>query len=145
MNAQFFVAGRDDIEAILALQQEFYGIDNQKDVVKEVLLTLIDQPTYGKVWLTLVNGKVVGYMILTLGFSFELKGKNAFLDELYLQAPYRDQGIELRAIDFVATQCKAMGIKAIHLQVDINNTKNFLLYQHYGFQDAGRILMTRWV
>lgn len=144
MNAQFFVAGKDDVDSLLVLQEEFYSIENQKDTVKEVLRTLIDNAHFGKVWLIMINGNVSGYIIITLGFSFELKGKNAFLEELYLQPAYRNQGIEEKAIDFVGVQCKSMGIKAIHLQVDANNTANFLLYQRYGFQDNLRMLMTRW-
>jgi ribosomal protein S18 acetylase RimI-like enzyme len=144
MNPQFFVAGRDDIETILQLQQEFYGIETYRDTAKEVLRTLIDNAIYGKVWLIMINGQVSGYMILTLGYSFELKGKNAFLDELYLKPQYRDNGIEERAVDFLTTQAKATGIKAIHLQVDINNEAGITLYRRYGFQDHSRGLMTRW-
>lgn len=145
MNPQFFVAGADDIETILQLQQEFYDIETYRDTAKEVLRTLIDNAMYGKVWLILIGGQVSGYIILTLGFSFELKGKHAFLDELYLRTPYRNNGIEERAIEFLATQAKTLGIKAIHLQVAAQNESNITLYNHYGFQDQQRILMTRWV
>ncbi len=141
MNAQFFAAGRDDIDAILVLQQEFYSIENQKDTIKEVLRTLIDNANFGKIWLIMINGKLSGYVIITLGFSFELKGKTALLEELYLQSEYRNHGIEEKAINFLAVQCKSMGVKAIHLQVNVNNTNNFLLYQKYGFQDSLRMLM----
>ncbi len=145
MNPQFFVAGKDDIETILQLQQEFYGIENQRDTAKEVLRTLIDNAIYGKLWLIVIAGKAAGYMILTLGYSFELKGKNAFLDELYLQPQYRDNGIETGAIDFLAVQAKYMGAKAIHLQVDMQNEAGIALYHRYGFQEHKRMLMTRWV
>lgn len=145
MNPQFFVAGKDDIEAILELQQEFYGIENHRDTAKEVLSTLIENAIYGKVWLIMINGKVSGYMILTFGYSFELKGKNAFLDELYLKPDFRDKGIEERAIDFLASQAKITDIKAIHLQVDLHNEANIALYHRYGFQHHQRVLMTRWV
>lgn len=145
MNPQFFVAGADDIETILQLQQEFYDIETYRDTAKEVLRTLIDNAMYGKVWLILIGGQVSGYIILTLGFSFELKGKAAFLDEFYLRPQYRNNGIEERAIDFLATQAKTMGIKAIHLQVAAQNESSIQLYNHYGFQDQKRTLMTRWV
>lgn len=145
MNPQFFAAGADDIETILQLQQEFYGIENHRDTAKEVLRTLIDNAMHGKVWMILIGGQVSGYMILTLGYSFELKGRNAFLDELYLRPSYRNNGIEERAIEFLASQAKVMGVKAIHLQVAAQNEANIALYRHYGFEDQRRTIMTRWV
>jgi diamine N-acetyltransferase len=148
MTPHFFAASKDDIEQILQLQEAFYAIDSydfDRATAMEALRFFINDANYGKLWLIMVNGQLAGYAALTLGYSFEFKGRDAFLDELYLMPEYRGNDIGARAVDFVTEQAKAMGVKAIHLEVEINNDRGISLYRRYGFQDHRRMLMTRWV
>jgi ribosomal protein S18 acetylase RimI-like enzyme len=148
MNPQFYVAGTDDIDTILQLQKDFYAIDQydfNPETAREALLVFIKNANYGKLWLILLNGKVAGYLALTLGYSFEFKGRDAFLDELYLKPEFRGKQLGAKAVDFAAEQAKTMGVKAIHLEVEQHNTAGLSLYRRYGFQDHNRMLMTRWV
>lgn len=148
MNPHFFAAGKDDIDLILEMQEEYYALDNytfNREMAKEALRIFINDASYGKLWLIFINNQTAGYAALTLGYSFEFGGKDAFLDELYLRADYRHQGIGAAAVDFVAEQAKSMGVKAIHLEVEIQNESGISLYRRYGFQDHKRMLMTRWV
>ena len=45
-------------------------------------------PAFGKAWLLCAGSKPVGYVVLTLGFSFEFHGHDAFIDELYIEAAF---------------------------------------------------------
>lgn len=47
----------------------------------------------GRVWLIQHQSLAIGYVILTLGFSLEYGGRDAFIDEFYIQANYQGQGI----------------------------------------------------
>lgn len=148
MNPQFFAASKDDIELILQLQEAFYAIDGydfDRVASAEALRVFIDTPSFGKLWLIMVNGQPAGYAALTLGYSFEYKGKDAFLDELYLLPEYRGNDIGALTVEFAAEQAKLMGVKAIHLEVELHNEAGISLYRRYGFQDHNRVLMTRWV
>jgi hypothetical protein len=40
-----------------------------------------------------VGDELAGYVILTLGFSVEYRGREAFVDELYVEEKFRRQGL----------------------------------------------------
>ncbi|MDX1942353.1 MAG: GNAT family N-acetyltransferase [Saprospiraceae bacterium] len=148
MNLNFYAAGADDVEVILKMQQDFYAIDDynfQKEAAKEALKAFLNNANYGKLWLILENGQTIGYAALTLGYSFEYKGRDAFLDELYVLPEYRSKGIGTKTVEFVAEKAKEMGVKAIHLEVEIHNEAGRALYRSFDFQDHNRVLMTRWL
>ena len=101
--------------------------------------------TYGKAWLILYNEKYVGYVVLTVSFSFEYRGYDAFIDELYIAKEYRKQGIGLRAMEFVEGAAAEMGVNAIHLEVTDGNDPAIGLYRRAGYSANERFLMTKWL
>ncbi len=148
MTLNFFAAGTDDIDVILKMQQDFYSDSNysfEPVVAKENLRMFIEDSHLGKLWLIMANGKIAGYAVLTLGFSFEFKGRDAFLDELYVLPEYRNNGIGRQTIEFIAEKAREMGVKAIHLEVEADNKAGRALYRNFDFQDHKRILMTKWL
>ena len=42
----------------------------------------------------------VGYLVLTLGYSLEYGGRDAFIDEVYIRSSYRGRGIGTAALTF---------------------------------------------
>jgi ribosomal protein S18 acetylase RimI-like enzyme len=87
----------------------------------------------------------VGYVILTFGYNIEYKGRDAFIDEFYIEKEYRSRGIGKETMDYVVKESKKLGIKAIHLEVERNNETAKNLYLKFQFKDNVRILMTRWI
>jgi ribosomal protein S18 acetylase RimI-like enzyme len=102
-------------------------------------------PAFGKVWLLSLGSKTVGYIVLTLGFSFEFHGHDAFIDELYIDAAHRRRGIGRQGVDFVEQKAREMGVQAVHLEVDRGNEPALELYRRAGYQDHHRFLMTKWL
>jgi ribosomal protein S18 acetylase RimI-like enzyme len=102
-------------------------------------------PAFGRVWLLCEGSKTVGYVVLTVGFSFEFHGHDAFIDELYIDAAFRRRGYGRRAVAFAEERAREMGVNAIHLEVDKGNDAAFELYQRTGYQDHDRFLMTKWL
>lgn len=70
---------------------------------------------------------------------------DAFLDELYLVAPYRGQGIGRRAVQFVLQEAARLDIRAVHLEVERHNEAAKRIYREAGFKDHDRHLMTAWL
>ena len=101
--------------------------------------------TYGKAWLILCGDKPVGYVVLTVSFSFEYRGYDAFIDELYIADEYRRQGIGRRAMEFVETAAASLGVNAIHLEVTNGNDPAIGLYRRIGYSGNERFLMTKWL
>jgi len=102
-------------------------------------------PVFGGGWMLCEGNKTVDYVILTVGFSFEFHGHDAFIDELYVDAEYRRRGYGRKAVTFIEEKARERGVNAIHLEVDQGNDPAFELYRRTGFRDHDRLLMTKWV
>jgi ribosomal protein S18 acetylase RimI-like enzyme len=102
-------------------------------------------PAFGGVWMLSEGNKPVGYIILTVGFSFEFHGHDAFIDELYVDAAYRRRGHGREAVTFIEEKAREMSVHAIHLEVDRGNDPALELYRRTGYQDHDRFLMTKWL
>jgi diamine N-acetyltransferase len=99
----------------------------------------------GQAWLVWLREKPVGYVILTLGYSFEFRGRDAFIDELYIEPQFRRMGLGRRAVEFVEQKARALKVNALHLEVDRGNDPAVELYRRAGYEDHGRHLMTKWL
>lgn len=102
-------------------------------------------PAFGVVWLLCEESATVGYIVLTLGFSFEFHGHDAFIDELYIDTAHRRRGFGRQTLEFVEKKAREMGVNAIHLEVDRGNDSAFELYRRAGYKDHQRFLMTKWL
>jgi len=102
-------------------------------------------PAFGGAWMLCEGNKAVGYIVLTVGFSFEFHGHDAFIDELYVDAAYRRRGYGRKAVTFIEEKARAMGVNAIHLEVDRGNDPALELYRRAGYADHDRFLMTKWL
>jgi len=102
-------------------------------------------PAFGQVWMLCEGSKTVGYVALTVGFSFEFRGHDAFIDELYIDVAYRRRGYGRRALAFAEERAREMGVNAVHLEVDRGNDPALELYRRTGYQDHDRFLMTKWL
>lgn len=113
--------------------------------VRVTFRRFLSLPSFGKVWLLSEGNKPVGYVVLTLGFSFEFYGHDAFIDELYIDAAYRRRGFGRQAVEFVGRKAREKGVNALHLEVDNGNDPALELYRRTGFEDLDRFLMTKWL
>lgn len=102
-------------------------------------------PAFGRIWLLYNSAVLVGYIILTIGFSFEFRGHDAFIDELYIAPAHRRRGFGRQAMAFVEQEARKMGVNAIHLEVDRGNDSALELYRRTGYVDHARFLMTKWL
>jgi ribosomal protein S18 acetylase RimI-like enzyme len=111
--------------------------------VRHALRSFLADSTFGKAWMFSEGATPAGYIVLTLSFSFEYHGQDAFIDELYVEPQYRRQGIGLRAVQFVEERARELGVQALHLEVDPGNDPALELYRRAGYEDHKRYLMTK--
>ena len=102
-------------------------------------------PAFGRIWLLSAGAELIGYIILAIGFSFEFRGHDAFIDELYIVPGHRRRGFGRQAMAFVEQEAPEMGVNAIHLEVDPGNDSALELYRRTGYLDHNRFLMTKWL
>jgi GNAT superfamily N-acetyltransferase len=146
MTINYRVAEISDLTLLLELVQEFHKIEKlafDEKVDRDVLANLLADASLGQVWLIQQEDEAIGYIILTLGYSLEYRGRDAFIDEFYLRQKYRGQGIGTQTLAFVEDTCRVLGVQALHLEVDFENPDAQRLYHRVGYQPHNRFLMTK--
>jgi diamine N-acetyltransferase len=126
-------------------EQEPGKIQFDEPASRATLRRFLSLPEFGRVWLLCEGNKSVGYIVLTIGFSFEFHGHDAFIDELYVDADYRRRGFGRQAVEFLEAKARELGVNAVHLEVDRGNDPAVELYQRVGYEDHDRFLMTKWL
>lgn len=144
MQAVFKPIEVQDIPIVIAMMEEFYAIDNypiDSNVSCGLMREFLENETLGRGWLILNDGEPMGYVILTFVFSFEYKGRIAFLDELFISPKTRGLGFGKQALDFITEQAKALSVKIIYLEIEGHNTVAQKLYLSKGYAIHNRGLM----
>jgi len=116
-----------------------------EDEVRVPLKMFLARPELGRAWLIQHQETTVGYVILTLSFSFEYRGVDAFIDELYIEPQWRRMGFGRQAMQQVESHARGLGVHALHLEVDRGNDAAMELYRRAGYADHRRHLMTKWL
>ncbi len=105
-------------------------------------LTLLADPSLGRVWWIEGEGGPAGYMVVTLGYSLEFAGRFALLDELYVREGFRRGGVGARAVSEAAAACAEWSVRALRLEVAWENEPAQRLYRRLGFAAHDRHIMT---
>lgn len=137
-----------DLDVLTQFVKEFYECDHhpfQADIVHRTLKDLIEHEDYGRIWLIMVDEVPVGYVVLTLGYSLEYHGRDAFVDEIFLREPYRGKGVGSQTFAFLEAECRKLGVKAVHLEVMPENELAYEFYCRLGYGDRQSSLLTKWL
>jgi ribosomal protein S18 acetylase RimI-like enzyme len=86
---------------------------------------------------------LVGYLAISLGFSIEAGGRDAFIDEIYVEPQVQRRGLGKRAFSFADGLCRELGVRRICLEVERHNERAQALYKQLGFRDHERLLLSR--
>ncbi|MEC4814985.1 MAG: GNAT family N-acetyltransferase [Scytonema sp. PMC 1069.18] len=148
MKPFFELASVSNIETLIELMSELYTHESlpfDEQIARSALQLILNNDSYGLIYLIHVNAEIVGYLVVTFGFSLEYRGRDAFLDELYIRQKYRGVGIGKQSLQFAEKICRQQGIQAIHLEVERENLNAQAVYQKAGFVSRDRFLLTKWL
>ena len=146
MTIHYRVAAIADLTTLLELVEEFHQHEKlpfDATLDREVLRHFLTDESFGRAWLIEQDDAVIGYLVLTLSFSVEYRGRDAFIDELYLRPQYRGQGIGTQLLAFAEAACRRLKVRALHLEVHIENPDAQRFYHRAGYQNYDRLLMTK--
>lgn len=144
----FRLAVESDTAALLTFMREYYAFDGHAfdDAKARVALTaLLRDPNLGLAWLILDGEMHVGYVVLCFGYSLEFLGRDAFIDEFYLHENYRGRGWGRKTMAFVEDVARAVGVRAIHLEVVRQNATALQVYRKLGFRDHESTFLSKWI
>ncbi len=139
-------ARHEDIPALLQLMRLFYAEDNypfSETGARRALAQFLENPAYGMVLVAVADDSIAGYVAVTFGFSFEYGGRDAFVDEVFVDSALRGRGIGENLLQRAIAVCKEQGVQAVHLEVEPRKERTAQFYRRHGFRDHNRILMTR--
>ena len=135
-----------DVDVLLAMMREYYAFDRlelEPTAARAALHGLLAEPERGEVWLAEQGGAPVGYAVLCLGWSLEFHGRDAFVDEIFVAENTRGTGVGRELLARLEKRCRAVGVRALHLEVDHENRRALEMYRRAGFVDHERLLMTK--
>lgn len=137
-----------DLEALMPIVEAMHIVEKlgwDEPAVRRDLGRLLRDDRLGQVLVAEMDGGIRGYLILAYGFSIEYRGRDAFVDELFVADGWRGRRIGTALLDQAKEVCRCQGIQALHLEVDRDNTRARALYERMGFGAHPRDLMTLWM
>ncbi len=140
------IATLADVDLIVSFMRELYEHDHlpfDGTAARLAMEKILQDHSLGRVWLIYDGEQAIGYIVLTLGYSLEYHGRDAFVDEIYLRASHRGKGIGTQIIQFVEGACRELEVQALHLEVERANLKAQAFYHKVGFEDHDRYLLTK--
>jgi ribosomal protein S18 acetylase RimI-like enzyme len=138
-------ASIEDAPRLVDLMTEFYAESaTPLDLTRaaDAFETLLADDRLGKIWLIQAGTDDVGYAVVTFSYSMEFAGRNAFLDDLFIQSAYRGSGLGTAALAEVRAFCVRRGVRALHLETGRDNVAAQALYRRAGFVATNRELLT---
>jgi GNAT superfamily N-acetyltransferase len=141
------VVGAADLPLLERLVRAYYVEDGHTfhdDRQLPALATLAAGEPFGRASLIELDGRPVGYLVLSWGFSVEAGGREACLDELYLVPEVRNRGLGRRVLALVDAEARAVGVRRVFLEVERHN-RVIGLYRRAGYVDHDRFLMSKFL
>jgi ribosomal protein S18 acetylase RimI-like enzyme len=120
---------------------EFDGLPFDEERVRRVMDALLRDPGLGRVAFIVDGARRCGYVALCYGYSLELGGRDAFVDELFIEAGSRNRGLGSRALQQASELACADGIVALHLEVRRDNVEAQRYYARHGFTPRDRYFL----
>lgn len=132
-------ASTADIEQVLPLIKAYWQHDAivgyESARLRRQLEEFLSTPAYGRGWLATHTGVSVGHLLCTFVYSFEHGGLMAEIDEFFVSAPYRRQGIGQALLARARSSLAALGCVCLQMQVADGNAVARDFYTRQGFEE----------
>ena len=143
------IATVNDLDSLLVLMEKLIIEDYEEGrrfdsrKARRAMQDLLADSSLGLVFVVSYTNIAIGYLVLAFGYSLEFGGRDAFLDEFFVDKNYRGRGLGKKMFVRAENAAKKLGVKALHLEVTRNNNLAIQFYRWAGFQDHDRYLMTK--
>jgi GNAT superfamily N-acetyltransferase len=145
-NVSFRRAVAEDHARLIALCAAYREADHQPAAEAEVRVA-VDAAVGGDplihMYLIEVDARSAGYFAITIGYSIEVGGRDAFIDELYVEDRARGLGIGTQAIAFAEREALGLDVKRLCMEVEHDNPRAKQLYERLGYGAHTRNTMSK--
>lgn len=128
-----------DLDALMRLGERYCAADHADWVperARAAFEPLLDDDRHGVVLVVDLGGEVIGYAVLTWGWSIEAGGRESLLDEMYVDLQGRGHGSAL--IEAVAATAQQHGAVRVFLETEAANAaaRDFWLKRGFELEDS---------
>jgi GNAT superfamily N-acetyltransferase len=130
-------AGRGDVSTLVGLMSDFYaesGFVLVEPQAADAFQDLLARPDLGRIWLIERGGDPAGYIVVTFVFAMEHGGIAAIVDDFYVRPEARGAGLGTSALAAVRRACEDLGIRALRVEVGLDNEVAQAVYRSAGFE-----------
>ncbi|MEP0565257.1 MAG: GNAT family N-acetyltransferase, partial [Paracoccaceae bacterium] len=118
MSQILHLAGADEVEKLLPMVARYHaneGIELTDEERAAAVAPLLEGSPLGAVWFIGPKMAPVGYVAVSFGWSIEMGGMDAFIDELWVREKVRGRGMGSEALAALIPALTQAGVKALHL------------------------------
>lgn len=136
----------DTIPVLVELMRQYWEFEQIRGFSAEraerLLTDFLGHPQLGRGWIAYSDQHVQGYLLCSAIFSFEYGGLTAAIDELYVVADARGQGVGQLLVHTAEAEMRERGCVHIEMEVAAQNVRAQRFYSFMGFASrAGYSLM----
>ena len=135
------LAGPSQLEELLPLVSAYHAfehVESSSEQRRSSVASLLQDKSLGEIWLIRRPGSSIGYIVVCYSYSIEFGGRDAFVDEFYIEAAERGKGIGSKVLAEVSTLLRERGLVAVHLEVDGTNEPAKSVYARAGFSSRDK-------
>ncbi len=123
-------------ESVLEMMRAFYSSDavlsnGSKEIFLNDFNACIGDDPFLEGFVFEIEGEIVGYGMLSKGFSTESGKRRIWIEDVYVLEKYRGEGIGGGFLDFVSEKYPEC---VIRLEVEEENDRAVEVYQKHGFK-----------
>ncbi len=136
-------ATTDDLPALAALMIDFYAESDFPLTVEQAtsgFRGLLGQADRGAIFIAHAGARPAGFAVLTIVYSMEFGGLRGFVDDFFVRASSRRQGVGGALLAAIRAHAVVSGLKALLVEVSGENETALRVYRHAGFADTGHAL-----
>ena len=134
-------AGPSQLEELLPLvsaYHDFEDVESSLEQRRSSVARLLRDKSLGEIWLIRKLDGLIGYIAVCYSYSIEFGGRDAFIDEFYVETAERGKGIGSKVLVEVSPLLCERGIVALHLEVDGTNERAKSTYARAGFSSRDK-------
>lgn len=145
MNIQIRKMQKEDKEIILSFMEEFYNSEavftnGSKEIYEKDFENCINNFPYLEGYVFLFDEKIIGYSMVSKGYSTEIAKECIWIEDLYLIFEYRNKGIIKEFFKFIEKNNTG---KVLKLEVEKENIQAVRAYEKSGFENLPYFVMKK--
>ena len=131
--------GPCEADRLITLVRAFHGESGHAVGGEQVaaIRQLCVDSTLGRAWMLAVENQDIGYALAYYRHSIDHGGSIAVLDDLWVTVNRRGHGLGALLLEAAVEHLRALGARAVLLEVDPANKVAISLYSRFGFAHTG--------